>query len=242
MNLAPRDPSVPDSPVARWDARWKLAALLIAAAGVAATRHVAPAAVALAAGLALTRLAGIPVGVVAGRLGLLLLSVAPFLLLAPFTDPSLAPAAALALRVLAVGAFAVVLVRTAPPDRTFAAAHALRVPGPLVQVAQLAHRYTFLLAAEVRRVRVALRARGFRPRTDAHTYRTLGHGVGALLVRSGERADRVAAAMRCRGYDGTAHPLTGFRTTPADALSFTAVAVGTIALVMADHLFFGTRN
>lgn len=158
----------------------------------------------------------------------------PFLVLAPFTDPSLAPAAALALRVLAVGAFAVVLVRTGPLARTFAAAHALRVPSPLVQVAQLAHRYTFLLAAEVRRVRVALRARGFRPRTNAHTYRTLGHGVGALLVRSGERADRVAAAMRCRGYDGTARPLADFHTAPADALSFAAVVAGTIALVIFD--------
>jgi cobalt/nickel transport system permease protein len=238
MTLAFRDPSVPDSPVARWDARWKLAALLVAAAGTAATRHAPAAAAALLAGLLLTRLARVPPTVVASRLGLLLLGVAPFLLLAPFTDQSLAPAAALGLRVLAVGAFALTLVRSGPPARTFAAAHELRVPGPAVQVAQLAHRYTFLIAAEVRRMRVALRARGFRPRTTAHTYRTLGHGVGALLVRSGERADRVAAAMRCRGYDGTARPLAAFHTTFADRLSFAAVAAGTITLVLADRLLF----
>ncbi len=252
MTLAFRDPTVPDSPLARWDPRWKLAATLLMAVAAVTLRHPGPAAVAATAGLALALLGRIPPGVIAGRVGLLALAVLPFLILMPLTqgresagwdvgpvrvsEPGSVAAAVVALRVLAVGLLALVLTRTAPLSRTLAAAHALRVPGVLVQVAQLAYRYTFVLAAEVRRLRVALRARGFRPATDRHTYRTLGYAVGSLLVRSGDRADRVADAMRCRGFDGTFRTPTAFRTSAADALSFLAVAAGTIALVLADRL------
>ena len=102
-------------------------------------------------------------------------------------------------------------------------------------MSQLAYRYTFVLAAEARRLRVAMRTRGFRARTDRHTYRALGHAVGSLLVRGGDRADRVADAMRCRGFDGTYRTVTAFRTTTADVLSFALLAAGTIALVLIDR-------
>lgn len=238
MTLAPRDSATLDSPLARWDARWKLAALLLAAFGAAALRSPVTAGAALLIGLALAWLGRVPARVVAGRVGLLLFAVLPFLVFIPLTTggDGLLAAGALALRVLAIGLFALVLVRTAPLSRTLAAAHALRVPGVLVQVAQLAYRYTFLLAAEFRRLRVALRARGFRPRTDRHTYRTVGQAVGSLLVRGGDRAERVADAMRCRGFDGTFHTLAQFRATPADVFAALLVAAATIALVLVDRL------
>jgi cobalt/nickel transport system permease protein len=252
MTLAVRDPTIPDSPLARWDPRWKLAAVVLAAFGAVSLQHPGPAAVAVAAAFCLALLGRVPLLVIAGRAGLLLLATLPLVVFIPLTQgaespgwsvgpvrvsgPGLVAAVVVALRVLAVGLLALVLTRTAPLSRTLAAAHALRVPGVLVQVAQLAYRYTFALAAEVRRLRVALRARGFQTRTDRHTYRTLGHTVGSLLVRSGDRADRVADAMRCRGFDGTYRTLAAFRTTAADVLSFLAVAAGTIALVLLDRL------
>lgn len=235
MTLAFRDPSVPDSPLARWDARWKLAALLLAVVAVVALQQVGAAAGAFAVALGLAGLGRLPVGVILGRVGLLLLAVAPLLIFVPFTA-GVVEAAVLALRVLAVGLLALVLTRTAPLARTFAAAHSLGVPGVLVQIAQLAYRYTFLLAAEVRRTRVALRTRGFQTRTNSHTYRTLGYAVGALLVRSSDRAERVSDAMRCRGFDGTYHSITAFRTTPTDVLGFVAVVAGAGALVLADRV------
>jgi cobalt/nickel transport system permease protein len=235
MTLAFRDPSVPDSPLARWDARWKLAALLLAVAATVSLHQVGPAAAAFAAALGLAALGRVPPGAVAGRVGLLLLGVAPLLIFVPFTA-GVAEAAVLTLRVLAVGLLALVLTRTAPLARTFAAAHCLWLPGVLVQVAQLAYRYTFLLAAEARRTRVALRSRGFQAGTNRHTYRTLGYAVGALLVRSGDRAERVSDAMRCRGFDGTYHSVAEFRTTTADVIGFVLVAAGAAALVLADRV------
>jgi cobalt/nickel transport system permease protein len=251
MTLAFRDPTIPDSPLARWDPRWKLAAFLLMAVAAVSLQHPGPAAVAVALALALALVGRVRYSVVAGRVGLLLLATIPFVVFVPLTQGADSPgwavgplhvsqeglvaAVVVALRVLPVGLLALALTRTAPLSHTLSAAHALRVPGVLVQVAQLAHRYTFVLAAEARRLRVALRTRGFRARTDRHTDRTRGHAVGSLLVRGGDRADRVADAMRCRGFDGTYRTVAAFRTTAADVLSFTLLAAGTIALVLIDR-------
>ena len=228
MTLALRAAAAPASPLARWDARWKLGGLLALSAGTAAVTRPGPAAAACAAGLVLVTLGRLPARDVAGRLGLLALSSAPLLVLLPFTaDPT--TAVTFALKLAAVGLFALVLARTSPVGQTFAAAGALGVPGPLVQVGQLAHRFTFVLAGDVRRMRLAWRVRGFRPATSRHAYRTAGSAVGALVVRSEERADRVAAALRARGFDGTPRPLVPFQTRAADVVGFAgcvAVAVG----------------
>src|SRR5689334_15077655 len=130
MTLALRHRPTPDSPLARWDARWKLAALVLAVAGTAALDRVGPAAPALGPGWDAGPVRVSQHGVVAG--------------LAVF------------LRCLAIGSFALVLVGTAPLHHTLAAAHRLKVPGLLVLVALLAYRYAFLLADELRRLRVAL--------------------------------------------------------------------------------------
>jgi cobalt/nickel transport system permease protein len=80
-----------------------------------------------------------------------------------------------------------------------------------------------------------MRTRGFRVRSTRHGYRALGHATGAVLVRGADRADNVAHAMRCRGFDGTFHTLAAFRTTLADVLAFLALLAATIALVAWDR-------
>src|ERR687897_494938 len=80
-----KHPDVPDSALARWDARWKLAALALAAFGVAALNALASAAVALVLGLGLLALARLPRAWVRGRLALFAFGALPFLLVLPFT-------------------------------------------------------------------------------------------------------------------------------------------------------------
>jgi cobalt/nickel transport system permease protein len=247
-----KHPVVPDSPLARWDARWKLAAVVIAAFGVAVLDGLAPAAVALLLGLLLLALTRLPGRWVRDRLGLFALAALPFLLVLPFTLDTAGPGwnlgpirvsergllsgLAVFCRCLAIGCLALVLVGTAPPHHTLAAAHKLKVPGIVVLVTGLAYRYAFLLADEFRRIRVALRTRGFRMRADRHGYRTLGHATGAILVRGADRADRVADAMRCRGFDGPFHTTTTFRTTASDIISFVALVAAVAALILWDRL------
>jgi cobalt/nickel transport system permease protein len=91
----------------------------------------------------------------------------------------------------------------------------------------------------LRRLRVALRVRGFRARADRHGYRTAGHVVGAVLVRGADRADRVGEAMRARGFDGRFHTLTAFRTTVWDVVGFMVmVAVMGLLLTWESGLIF----
>ena len=94
-----------------------------------------------------------------------------------------------------------------------------------------------LFLAGLARLRVALRVRGYRNRATRHSYRTIGHVAGTLLVRSHERGERVSQAMRCRGFDGGFRSLTTFRTAPKDVIFFSLLAAGSAGLVFWDlHL------
>ena len=185
------------------------------------------------------------------RLAAFALAASPFLIVLPFTlegpgweleliaisERGLVSGLAVFCRCLAIGCFALVLVGTAPLHHTFTAASRLKLPGVLVLLALLAYRYAFLLNDELRRLRVALWVRGFRTRVSRHSYRTLGHVVGAVLVRGSDRAERVAAAMRCRGFDGRFHTLAEFRTRPRDVVFFLLAALLAAALIAWDRLF-----
>ena len=142
----------------------------------------------------------------------------------------------LALKALAVVTLMLVLLATAPLDATLKAGHALRVPGLLVHLGLLTYRYLFVLASELRRLRVALRVRGYRSRATRHSYRTVGHVAGTLLVRSVERAERVSQAMRCRGFDGHFRSLVSFHTRARDVAAFLLLAGGAVGLLLWDIL------
>jgi cobalt/nickel transport system permease protein len=236
VTLAFDDIPAPDSPLARRDPRWKLAGFVIAVATTAAIGNVAAVAVSFIIALALVAIGRVPLSWYAGRLGPLV----PFLLLFGLLMPLMVrggeplaqfgpieisqrgvrAAALICLKALAILTFVLVLLTSAPFHVTLQAAHALHVPGLLVQLTLLTYRYLFVLVAEFRRLRTALRVRGFRSRMNAHSYRTVAHVAGALLVRSHERAERVGQAMRCRGFDGTFRSLVEFRTTLADVRFF----------------------
>jgi cobalt/nickel transport system permease protein len=76
------------------------------------------------------------------------------------------------------------------------------VPVALAGIFQLAVRYIAVFHEEYTRLRCAMRARAFQPGSNRHSWRTLGHLIGMLVVRSVERAERVSRAMRCRGFQG----------------------------------------
>jgi len=252
MTLAFSLPAPTSSSLSRLDPRWKLAALLFCAA-VATTLHTLPvAAAALSAALLLALLARLPPRWFLQRLGAASLIFALFALPLPLLLGGEGPSwtwgpirlswhgveAALLLTAKALTLVALFLVAqaTAPLETTLKAAHALRIPGLLVQLSLLTYRYVFVLADELRRLRIALRVRGYRNRVSRHSYRTAGHVAGTLLVRGYERAERVGQAMRCRGFDGQFRSLTAFATRPADVLAFLLMTASAAALAVWDWL------
>ncbi len=221
MAIARRGVEIPDSPLARWDPRWKLAALLLASATFAVVGHPALTATAFAIGLFGIALARLNLRATTGRLLLTSIAMLPVIAVFPFTnDNGLTLALSLTLRALALACVAMMLLGTAPLAQTFAAAHRIYLPGALVQIALLAHRYSLLFFSEAHRLRIALRTRAFRAGTNLQTYRTMGHATGSLLVRGGDRAEQVADAMRTRGFAGEFHCVQRFRTTAWDVAGF----------------------
>src|SRR5262245_60284064 len=142
MTLALELPHAADSPLARLDARWKLASLGVAALAAAALRTLPAAGVALAASAGLVALARPPRRWLARRLGELAFAVGPLVVLLPLFQGAdgLRLALLLAAKALAVAGLVAVVLGTAPLPETLHAAHALRMPGRLVQITLLSYR------------------------------------------------------------------------------------------------------
>jgi cobalt/nickel transport system permease protein len=251
MTLALSAPPCPDSVIRRLDVRWKLAGVLLVILVTACLRHVAPSLAALGFAVFLAAMSRLPSRWYFARVGATLLLLSPFLVSLPLllhdrgtvstlgvvTFPyGLGMALLLGAKALSVLTLVLVLLATAPLDATLKAGHALRLPGLLVQLGLLAYRYLFVIAAELRRLRVALRVRGFHNQATRHGYRTVGHVAGTLLVRSLERSERVGQAMHCRGFDGQFRSLTQFHAQPRDVLAFVMMAVWATGLLWWDLL------
>lgn len=240
--------AAPASPLRRLDPRWKLGAIGGAVVGVALLQQPLPALAALAGGVGLALLARLPAGWYLGRLGVALAFPAFFAVWLPFVAQpghdvgavggvtvsltGVRHAVALLAKAACVVSLVLVLLATAPAQSTFQAAHSLHAPGWLVQLLLMSYRYVFLLAEEFGRLRTALRVRGYRNRANLHSYRTIGQVAGTLLVRGHERSERIAQAMRCRGFDGRFRSLQAFRTAPADVL-FAAVVLASAGGLLA---------
>ena len=249
MSLSLREPPIPDSPIARWEPRWKLAAFLIAGICIAMLQHWLTAGIACIFAFGLASFSRLTLKVQFSRVGLVMIAVVPVIIILPLTGASptwsigwvnisqegLANAFTIAFRAIAFALLTLIVLRTAPLPETLAAAHALRIPGLAVQVAQLAYRYSFLFFEEARRLRIALRTRGYRTAVQTHSYRTMGHAAGTLLVRGGDRAERVADAMRCRGFDGHFHCLRQFHATFSDTIKFVLFVSLALILLLWDR-------
>jgi cobalt/nickel transport system permease protein len=132
-----------------------------------------------------------------------------------------------------IGASATILLAatTDVPD-LLRGMNVLRVPRVLTSIAGFMIRYLELVAAELGRMRVAMKARGYEPKWlwQARPIATAG---GALFVRSYERGERIYNAMLARGYEGTMPQLeqrrsSGWRVAlllPGTALVIAAAAV-----------------
>lgn len=108
---------------------------------------------------------------------------------------------------------------------------ALGLPGRLVQLFLLTVRYIAVIDQEYARLRLAMRARAFRLTSAPRSWAAIGTLFGMLLVRSLERAERIQAAMRCRGFAGRFPSPIEVRWHRADLL-FGVIAVVTVAAII----------
>lgn len=129
------------------------------------------------------------------------------------------------------------LVGTLEPVSLGRALAVLKVPEKVVHLLLFTVRYIAVLKDEYRRMALAMRARGFRPRGNRHTWNSFGWLFGMLLVRSFERSERIHAAMKCRGFSGRFYFIEAESSSPAD-LPFAAGVGGILALLLASEVMW----
>ena len=106
---------------------------------------------------------------------------------------------------------------------------AMRVPKLLVLIAAFMYRYLFVIVEEAGRMRAALAARAYRPRTALHAG-ALGRVATAMFLRTYARGERVYHAMLARGYSGAMPQLSPLVMRRADVLFVVVVLVALVPL------------
>lgn len=207
-------------------------------------------ALALLLAVVLARLARLPAGVTLKRMLGMDAFLIPILALLPFTVPGepifavgpwppsaegIRQAADIVLTANAVVLATLALVGTIEPVLLGRALLGLGVPEKLAGLLLLTTRYVAVLHAEYARLRLAMRARAFRPAGTRHTWRSIGYLFGMLLVRSVERAERIGDAMKCRGFTGRFPTAANSPLCAGDWL-FAAVFVAALALLAAGEV------
>ncbi len=239
------------SPLHRWDPALKWVSLLILGAGLASIGGLPAAGLGLALSAGLVAISGIPLLFVLRRLRWIILFMIPFLALLPLglEDPAsgrFGPkwsaarfelAVVLTARALAIALAAVALLGSTPFHRSMKALRELAVPDALVQMILFTYRFLFVYLDQLRKMRIAMMARGFRPRARRLTLRAYGNLVGMLLVGSYEQTERILQAMRSRGFSGRMRTLEPTSRHATDWLKLALIAGLAGALLVADRLW-----
>jgi cobalt/nickel transport system permease protein len=126
---------------------------------------------------------------------------------------------------------AVLLAATTGYPQVLRGLEALRAPRTLTLIAAFMYRYLFVVVDEVRRMRAARDARGYRPRTMLGAG-AAGNLAAALFLRTHARGERVYLAMLARGYGGRMPQLVPLAFARTDAAFLAAVACALLPLRM----------
>lgn len=129
----------------------------------------------------------------------------------------------------------IALVASIPISELGAALRGLHAPAKLAYLLVFTYRFVFVMAGEYHRMRQAMKIRAFTPHTNLHTYRSLAYLAGMVLVRGMDRAERVHAAMLCRGFNGTFRSFNSLVARPRDTVFFVLTLAMGILLTLYDR-------
>jgi cobalt/nickel transport system permease protein len=244
---SPLDPALGQGPLSQFDPRVKLLAALGMSLATAACHSMTGAALVCALGLLLTALSGVTpktalrraaaVNVFTAFMWVFLLwriELGPGGLHFVYHPEAVAVSILVTLKINAVFTCLLGCLGSTRLDRVLHAMAHLRLPAKLVAVFFLFHRYVHVIHGEYTRLRAAMRTRCFAPRFDTHTYKSMGYLVGMILVRAWDRAERVYAAMLCRGFTGTFWLIDHFHWRRRDTAFGLAVLFALAAVLILD--------
>jgi len=239
MTLAPELPGHSSSWLARRDPRWRIASLSAWAVAASLVNELAGVSIAVVGSTLLLCSARLPWNWVARRL----LAVVPFLLILAIPlvafqrSAGLRPATILLFKMLAIVLPTMILVGLTSTAEMLDAFRSMRMPGQLVSLIMLAERHGTILSTTFNRMRRSMCVRGFKWRTNRHTYRTVGIAVGSLATRGMDRTNRLSHALACRGFDGQYRSWRRYETHLSDVALLVIAVLTSISLVWYDWRF-----
>ncbi len=209
-------PASTPAPLARWDARLRLLALLLLAFAFSSVKDVRAIVPMLAVSGCFWALSGLPLRELLRRLrypSMLVLVLAAAALFGSgktvlyqfaflsITHEGLHRAALVTARFYAILTLAMAFFSVAPLLGHIAAMRALHMPYVMTDMALLMVRYLEVLKQDLHNMHISMRLRGFKSQGwSLATVKTNAWLAASLLLRSYERADGVYKAMRLRGY------------------------------------------
>lgn len=128
------------------------------------------------------------------------------------------------------------LLATSPVSDLGHAMTKLRMPVKLCLLLLFSYRYIFVIHQEFIRLNRAAKLRCFTPKTNLHTYRTVGYLFGMTLIKSWHRGERVAQAMMLRGFNGRFYTLNDSTLTMTDTLFAVTMVVAALVLGTIEFL------
>jgi cobalt/nickel transport system permease protein len=216
MRLGLDDYAYLDSPLHRWEPRYKLIGLASLILAFSFVQHLGLLPVMLLITGGLYWLSRLPMRFLLSRLklpGFFLLGIAvllPFLAgetillrLGPLAvrQEGVLALVLIATRFLCILTVGVILFGTGPFIRNIRAMRALGLPSLLADMILLSYRYIYEIADYLSTMRKAMRLRGFQAkRFSLRNMKMLASLIGSLLIRSYEQSDQVYKAMVLRGY------------------------------------------
>ncbi|HEX2504493.1 MAG TPA: cobalt ECF transporter T component CbiQ [Miltoncostaeaceae bacterium] len=210
------------TPVSAWPAWAACAAVLVA---VAAVGRVPPGVIWRRSRIVLPLVVAAAVFIPFAREGAAVFSVGPF----DASREGLETLLSVAVKATIGTVSAVLMGATTSVPEIIRGLEAMRVPRLFILVATFMYRYLFVILDELARMRSALAARAYRPRSLLQIA-PLGRMISALFLRSYARGERVYLAMQARGFSGEMPREQPLRLARADALFVAAVALALIPL------------
>lgn len=128
------------------------------------------------------------------------------------------------------------LVATSDAASLGQALHRLHAPPKLVFLFLFTYRFIHVINEERQRLTQAARLRGFKARSNAHTYRTLASLLTMVLVGAMRRAEMTRRAMLLRGFNGSFTTLRTFHMGLGERLFLATGAAYAAALILVEVL------
>jgi cobalt/nickel transport system permease protein len=117
------------------------------------------------------------------------------------------------------------------------ALHKLYVPDKMVFLLLMSYRYIAVIEDEYKKLLRAAKFRGFRPKTNLHSYKTFAYLAGMLFVRASFRAQRVHQAMLCRGFNQKFHSLDIYQANRFNFIFLIGISAAGLILVILEKIW-----